>query len=200
MNDRSQTQLITGLAGLVLAAGPSTRLGRAKQTAVYRNTTLVEHAVNRALAYCGAGVVVVTGAHHEQVVTALDGLPVEAIYNPDWREGMSSAVRMGTYRIGAKCQAIMLMLCDQPMISRADFSSLVDAWISHPERIAAAKYAGICGVPAIFPLNCRDELMSLRGDEGAKRIIENAQSVSAVKMPNAEFDIDTPDDFSKLNS
>ena len=180
MNDRSQTQLIQGLAGLILAAGPSTRLGRPKQTAVYRNTTLVEHAVNRALEYCGAGVVVVTGAHHEQVVTALAGLPVETIYNSDWREGMGSSVRMGTNRIDAKCQAIMLMLCDQPMISRADFSSLVDAWVSRPECIAAAKYAGICGVPAIFPLSFRDELMYLRGDEGAKRIIENAQSISAV--------------------
>jgi molybdenum cofactor cytidylyltransferase len=107
---------------------------------------------------------------------------------------------MGTNKIDARCQAIMLMLCDQPRISRADFSSLVDAWISRPERIAAAKYAGGCGAPAIFPLSFRDELMYLRGDEGAKQIIKNAQSVSAVKIPNAEFDIDTPDDLGKLNS
>ena len=200
MNDRSQTRLNQGLAGLVLAAGPSTRLGRPKQLVLYRDSTLVQHVVNRALDFCGAGVVVVTGAHHEQVVAALSGLSVEAVYNPDWRDGMGSSVRAGTIRIDEKCQAIMLMLCDQPGISRSHFSLLVDAWVSRPERIAAAEYAGTSGVPAIFPSIFREELIRLNGDEGAKRIIKSAQYVSTVKMPSAEFDIDTPDDLSKLNS
>ena len=198
MKDRSQTLLIQGLAGLVLAAGPSTRLGRPKQLVSYRDSTLVEHAVNQALVYCGAGLVVVTGAHHEEVVTALNGLPVEAVYNPEWREGMGSSIRTGAIRTNAQCRAILLMLCDQPAISRADFSALVDTWVSRPECIAAAEYAGTCGAPAIFPGIFREKLMCLSGDEGAKRIIKNAQCVSAVKMPSAEFDVDTPDDLGHL--
>lgn len=199
MSDKSQTQMIQGLAGLVLAAGPSTRLGRPKQLVSYRELTLVAHVVNQALDYCGAGLVVVTGAHHEQVIAALNGLSIEAVYNPDWREGMGSSVRTGATQIAPDCQAIMLMLCDQPAISRADFSSLVNAWTSRPERIAAAEYAGTCGVPAIFPMSFREDLMSLKGDQGAKGIINRAQRISTVKMPSAEFDVDTPDDLSALN-
>ncbi len=199
VTDRSQTQIIQGLAGLLLAAGPSTRLGRPKQVVLYRELTLVAHVVNQALAYCGAGLVVVTGAHHEQVITALDGLPVEAVYNPDWREGMGSSVRTGATQIDPDCQAIMLMLCDQPMINRADFSSLVNAWVSRPERIAAAEYADTCGVPAIFPMSFRQDLMSLKGDQGGKQIINRAQCISTVKIPSAEFDVDTPDDLGNLN-
>jgi len=199
VNDKSQTQVIQGLAGLVLAAGPSARLGRPKQLVSYRELTLVAHVVNQALDYCGAGLVVVTGAHHEQVIAALNGLSIEEVYNPDWREGMGSSVRTGATQIAPDCQAIMLMLCDQPAISRADFSSLVNAWTSRPERIAAAEYAGTCGVPAIFPMSFREDLMSLKGDQGAKRIINRAQRVSTVKMPSAEFDVDTPDDLSALN-
>ncbi len=199
MSDKSQTQMIQGLAGLVLAAGPSTRLGRPKQLVSYRELTLVAHVVNQALDYCGAGLVVVTGAHHEQVIAALNGLSIEAVYNPDWREGLGSSVRTGATQFAPDCQAIMLMLCDQPAISRADFSSLVNAWTSRPERIAAAEYAGTCGVPAIFPMSFREDLMSLKGDQGAKRIINRAQRISTVKMPSAEFDVDTPDDLSALN-
>ena len=69
----------------------------------------------------------------------------------------------------------MLLLCDQPMISRADLSSLVQAWRFRPERIAAAEYAGISGVPAIFPMSFQDDLIRLKGDQGAKRIIDSAQ-------------------------
>jgi molybdenum cofactor cytidylyltransferase len=199
VNHKTGAYIKQGLAGLILAAGPSTRLGRPKQVVRYRESTLIEHVVNQALEFCGAGLVVVTGAHHEQVVTVLDGLPVETVYNRDWQEGMGSSVCAGAMRIDPACQAIMLMLCDQPTISRADFSSLVNAWTSRPERIAAAEYAGTCGAPAIFPRIFLENLMCLRGDEGAKGIIKSAQCISTVKIPSAEFDVDTPDDLNALN-
>lgn len=200
MNQPSHSQMTQGLAGLVLAAGASTRLGRPKQLVLYRRLTLIEHVVNHALEYCGAGIVVVTGAYREQVNKALGALPVETIYNPDWREGMGSSVRTGVMRIDRDCRAIMLMLCDQPTISRADLSSLVNAWTSRPEHIAAAEYAGTWGVPAIFPKSFREDLLCLSGEQGAKRIINGAPCISTVKIPSAEFDVDTPDDLGTLNS
>lgn len=185
------------LAGLVLAAGSSSRLGRPKQVVSYRSRTLVERAASLAADFCGAGVIVVTGAHHEQVVAALDGSPAEVIHNPDWARGMSTSVRAGLGRAKPGCD-VLLLLCDQPRIRRDDLQSLVDAWTTNPERIATAEYTGTYGVPAIFPADYRDTLLSLTGDQGAKGIIAGARQVSVVAMPNAGFDIDTPDDLDRL--
>jgi molybdenum cofactor cytidylyltransferase len=199
VNDSSTTSEIHGLAGLLLAAGQSTRLGEPKQFVMYHDLTLVEHAVNQALPYCGAGLVVVTGAHQEGVVSALQELPVDLVFNPDWAEGMGSSIRTGVNKIDEKCRAIMLLLCDQPLISREDYSSLVNAWVSKPECIAVAEYAGTRGAPAIFPSIFREALMQLSGEEGAKRIIDSAPRISAVTIPSAVFDVDTPGDLGHLS-
>lgn len=198
MNCSNSASLVPDLAGLVLAAGSSSRLGRPKQVLVYRSRKMVERVVMQAADFCGAGVVVVTGANRAEVVEALAGSPAETIHNPDWNEGISTSVRAGMDHVDPECRGVMILLCDQPHIGRDDLAALVDAWVSKPERIAAADYAGSYGVPAIFPARYREGLIALEGDQGGKRVISGAQQVSAVKMPHAEFDIDTPDDLDNL--
>jgi molybdenum cofactor cytidylyltransferase len=198
VNDSNHARLRQSLAGLVLAAGPSSRLGQPKQLLMYRGQTLVERTVIQAAEFCGAGIVVVTGAESEQVAEALGGASVEIVNNPNWVEGMSSSVRIGLQHLDSKCRGVMLMLCDQPALNRDDLYSLASAWISKPELIAAAEYAGIRGVPAIFPMSYRKELMALEGDRGGRKIIADAEHVTVVKMPHAAFDIDTPNNLKDL--
>ena len=200
MGHSRNLDLKVNLAGLILAAGPSTRLGRPKQLLVHREKTLIERVVTLAAEFCGAGVVVVTGSCHNQVFAELQGTTAETVYNPEWRNGMSSSIRAGLPHIDSACAGVMLMLCDQPAVSRADYRALVEFWISHPDCIVAAEYGGTRGVPAIFPATYRDELMSLNGDEGGRSIIASAERVSFVKLPNAQFDIDTPDDLRHLDT
>jgi len=181
------------LAGVLLAAGSSTRLGRPKQLITINGTPLIVHAARQALDQCNAGLIVVTGAGHEAVVEALNDLPVRSIYNPNWREGMASSIRRGVMGIEHDASAILLMVCDQAFIDKNDMARLVSVWKLDSNRIAAAGYAGSRGVPAIFPCRFRANLLSLRGDCGAKSIINEASNVSVVDMPNAEFDVDTAD-------
>jgi molybdenum cofactor cytidylyltransferase len=188
------------LAGLVLAAGPSTRLGRPKQLLVHRKQTLIERVAELAADCCGAGVTVVTGSQHAAIVSALAGLTVDIVHNPGWREGMSSSIRAGLAHIEQTSLGVMLMLCDQPSISRADYRALVEVWMSNPDSIVAAEYADTLGAPAIFPLKYRDDLMALTGDQGGRVIIAAAEQVEIIKIPNAEFDIDTPIDLKNLEA
>jgi molybdenum cofactor cytidylyltransferase len=82
---------------------------------------------------------------------------------------------------------VLLMLCDQPHITSAHLQALIDA----KAPIAATGYAGVAGVPACFASEFRGELLALRGDVGAKSIIERHRDVVVtVPLPEAEIDVD----------
>jgi molybdenum cofactor cytidylyltransferase len=186
------------LAGIVLAAGAGARFGGVKQLARLGDLSLVERAVRLARGVCGAGVVVVTGAHARQVEGALAGLAVTIAHNPDWARGLSGSLRCGVTALPAGAEACLVLLCDQPAIAEDDLRRLVDAWSRAPLRAAAAHYQGALGVPAIFPAAHWAELMALEGDQGARRLLARLPDVTAVPMPRAAFDVDVPGDLVAL--
>ena len=142
--------------------------------------------------YCKAGVVLVTGAHHDQVADALAETPVLTLYNKRWQEGMGTSLSAGAAAVSGTAQAVLVMLTDQPFIDEADLDHLVSAAKADPDSIAAGAYNNTLGVPAIFPRRYLDDLKQLHGDKGARNIILRQSAVSEVAMPNAEFDLDTP--------
>ena len=147
---------------------------------------------------CDAGVIVVTGAHHDAVVAALASLPIRAIYNPAWREGMGASVRQGMTVVAPEAHAVLLMPGDLPRVDAAVLRRLVDAWREAPDHVTAARYDSVVGTPAIFPRQFWSQLRKIHGDRGARRIIEKAENVLTVDMPEAAFDLDTPDDLAAL--
>lgn len=186
------------VAGVLLAAGDSSRLGTPKQLLEYRGEPLVVRAARAALDVCPAGLVVVTGARHDAVAAALAGLPLLVRHNPDWAEGMGASVRCGVAAVPAAARGILLWVCDQPRVGAGQLGALVAAFGAAPDRIAAAAYAGTAGVPAVFPAAYRDALAALQGRRGARAIIADAAGVTRVDMPEAASDVDTPDDVAQL--
>jgi len=191
------------LAGLVLAAGGSARLGRPKQLVIWRDKPLIIHAINDALAVCGAGVTVVTGAQAEAVeravTTATAGNAVSIVRNAGWEQGMSTSLRSGMQAIATSdARAVLILLCDQPLISSLDIERLVEVWADLPDRPAATQYNNVCGVPAIFPAAMFSQLSQLDGDQGARSLLTNLSSDRSVQVENIELDIDTPEDLQQL--
>jgi molybdenum cofactor cytidylyltransferase len=164
------------VVAVVLAAGASTRLGTPKQNVIYEGETLLARAERLARA------------------VADDVIVVTPQRNPDAAEGIASSIRVGVRMAGENAR-ILIMLCDQPLISIEHLRDLIG--IDVP--IAATGYSGIAGVPAIFAPEFAPELLALRGDRGARAVIEAHRDVtSVVTFEDAAIDIDSDDDLRKL--
>ncbi|MGD8458463.1 MAG: selenium cofactor biosynthesis protein YqeC, partial [Anaerolineales bacterium] len=81
------------VAGVILAAGGSTRMGTSKQLLQWAGQTLVRLAAEKALKAGLDPVVVVTGASHREVRKAVEDLEVDIVHNPDWEKGQSTSVK-----------------------------------------------------------------------------------------------------------
>ena len=190
---------LVSLAGIVLAAGESQRFGRPKQLADWNGKTLLGHAIEAMLAVCGSATVVVTGAAAEPVSRYAAAYPVRLVHNPDWREGMAASLRTGFAALGSSgASAVLVLTCDQPLVDAACLERLASRWQTEPARAAAARYDGVLGIPAIFPVSLVPALMLLQGDQGARALLNEQLDPTAVDMPVAACDIDTEAELAQL--
>jgi CTP:molybdopterin cytidylyltransferase MocA len=95
------------------------------------------------------------------------------------------------------------MLCDQWQVELPDLQVLAHAWFSDISGISSASWKSkkglVTGPPAIFPRNLFHELICLKGDRGAKAVIEKyPERTSLIEIDNARFDLDVPDDLTRL--
>lgn len=184
---------------LVLAAGASSRLGQPKQLVRLGGRPALHRVVSHCVAVAGNAVTVVIGAHARELTHLLSHSPASVIVNREWQEGIAASIRRGLAALPAACDALMIVLGDQVALTVADLKRLINTWKEDDGTIATAVYDGHVGVPAIFPRLCFSELAQLRGDQGARLILErNQYRLARVPMSNAAIDLDTPQDLREL--
>ncbi|MEQ8532669.1 MAG: nucleotidyltransferase family protein [Imperialibacter sp.] len=190
------------LSIVLLAAGSSSRLGQAKQLLPFKNSTLVRHRVTtitQALAN-EYNVFVVTGAKGEEICKELTGLSYTEVYNDQFSEGMSTSIKAGLSFLPPDAEAVMFLLVDQPFVSEKHLSEMVGKWLNDQSKVLGAAYSGIIGVPAIFPRSYFEQLLSLQGDQGARKILKNLSDAEIVSypLPEASIDLDTLEDLKAI--
>jgi molybdenum cofactor cytidylyltransferase len=185
---------------IILAAGGSTRMGTPKQSLEIQGSTLLRRAVATALASICRPVCVVLGAGAETLSRQLTNLPVTVVINQNWENGIGTSIRQGVATIAASgVDAVMIFLCDQPLITAASLDLMVGAFFESGRQICAAAYAAALGTPAIFSAELFDELRDLPDAHGGKAIIQrHADQVLAFPLPQAETDLDTMEDVRRL--
>lgn len=184
---------------IILAGGASTRLGQPKQLVKLGGRPALHIVISNAVAVAGSDVTVVLGAHAREMTYLLRRTSASWVVNREWEEGMASSIRAGLAALPPACEAVMIILGDQVGITADDLKRLIDAWNGNEGVIAAAVYDQHVGVPAIFPAFCFTELAQLRGDRGARVVLErNRDRVVHVQMPRAAIDLDTPEQLEAL--
>ncbi|HEX7081373.1 MAG TPA: nucleotidyltransferase family protein [Gammaproteobacteria bacterium] len=195
------TRRTDGLVCVILAAGGSSRLGAPKQLVRHRGRALVRRAADAAEA-AGLPPVVVVGADALRVRALLARSHPRAVVvgNARWADGLATSLRRALTAVPRDARAVLFMLADQPLVDAGSLARLIEAWRRRPSQAAAARYAGRLGVPAIIPRRAWAELRALSGDVGARRLLERAPRVTEVDLPEAAFDVDTPEDLARLAS
>lgn len=187
------------LGAIVLAAGASSRMGEPKQLLPLDGQPLVLRTVSTLLETAVWPVVVVVGAHHDQVRPLLARQPVLVTENPAWTEGLASSIRAGVATLqefSRDLDGALVTLCDQPAFSPAVVAALIAVAASSGRSIAAARYGGRLGVPALFGREHFPTLAALTGETGARDFLNREPGrVAAVDLPALAVDLDTPADY-----
>ena len=187
------------LSVVILAAGGSSRFGRLKQLFKFKRKSLLKHIVEKALKLQCKEILVVHGSKAAQCQREIFSCDTINIINERWKTGISSSLILAIDSISVDSQAILILLCDQPLISYFQLKRLVKLWKQYPKKIIASKYGNTVGVPVILPREYFKEVKKLKGDMGAKKIISDfSKNRILMRIPEAAFDIDNKKDFSDL--
>ena len=191
------------IAAIILAAGPSKRLGFPKQLVKLDGVSMVRKV---ALSLCEAGIDnigVVTGAWHSQLEKELAGLNVEVVQNENWRSGFSSSVACGATWAESLSDIThtMFIATDQWMVSKSDIEAIVQEFEKDSCDIVGASFAGSWGMPLM--VGNAGILSSLTKLSPDSRFIPFLESVSdeivSIPMEHASKDLDTPAQLMELS-
>ena len=184
------------MTAAILAAGSSSRLGAPKQLLNFRGQTLIRRAAQTVLDAEIARVLVIVGREADAIRDELRELPTEIVVNADWREGMASSVRLAVENAGAS-EALLLTPCDLPFLSTQHLRALTEKYRAENAPIVASRYAETLGAPLIIARELWPELLELRGDVGARRVIMR-HAANFIEWPDGAKDVDTRADWEKL--
>jgi len=186
------------LAAIVLAAGRSTRMGGPnKLLAEINGRPLVRIAAEEALASQARPVIVVTGHQRELIETAVSGLELVIVHNPDFANGLSTSLKAGIAAVPADADGAIVCLGDMPQVDAKLIDRLLSAF--DPEKgalVVVPTIDGKRGNPVVWSRRFFPELATLEGDTGARHLIASyPEAITEVLLTGnkALVDVDTPD-------
>lgn len=193
---------VKNCTAIILAAGQSSRLGKPKQLLKYQNKTLLEHATDAAKRSSVQSIIVVLGSSIDVILDKIDTSGTHMVKNGDWQSGMASTIRCGvqaSLALDSTIDSAILMVCDQPFVTSDLLNALIEKQKETGKPIIASQYGNTIGTPALFHKRFFAELMALKGDTGAKKIMmQHNDLLTTVPFPGGSIDIDTVNDYEAL--
>lgn len=178
------------LAGLVLAAGRASRMGRDKRLLRVDGRTMLERAVAAALEAGLWPVLVVTGPEPQPDLPA----GVVRVVNADPSRGMGSSLAEGIAALPEDAEGVMVLLADMPKVTAVHVRALAAAF--RPDGICVPVFEGRRGNPVLLARRFFAAMGELTGDKGARGLIaRHAEAVAEIAMEDDAIliDVDTPD-------
>ena len=197
IGSRDGTARAPAVSALVLAAGCSTRMGLINKLLAPVGGRAMVCAVVEQLADSNVRpIVVVTGHEAERVKEALADTGVSFVHNPAYREGMSGSIRAGLSALPDSAEAVIVCLGDMPLVRSEHVERLVAAFDPGEGRgICVPVFEGRRGNPVLFARRFFVEMEAIRGDVGARRLIDRYEEhVCEVAVDDRAVlvDVDSP--------
>jgi len=185
------------VAGVLLAAGASRRMGRNKMLLELEGESLVRRGATRALAAGLSPLVVVVGHEADRVRAALEDLPVEFAINPDYTGPTSGSLHRGLNKLGPDVDAAVVMLGDMVRVTEQTLAMLIAAARGTDAPLVVSRYGNVTAPPLLFRRSLFDELLAWTGEGCGKAVVQaHTHEAMYVDRPEALLaDVDTPEDF-----
>ena len=186
------------LGCVILAAGNAVRFGENKLLTEFRGRPLIEWAFAALPAERLAAVTVVT--QYEAVAALARNRGFSVVRNEAPELGVSHSVALGTRALKERCEGLLFLVADQPLLGRQTVERILDRFLAEPDRIVVPAAGERQGNPCVFPAALFPDLEALTGDRGGKQLIrrfpERVERVSVA--PQELFDVDTLSDLQKM--
>ncbi len=188
------------IAGIVLAAGESRRMGSNKLLLPFAGEPLVRRASRHALVAGLAPVIVVLGYESERVRAALAGLDCSFAFNADVGGSMSSSLHRGLEELAADAEAAVIMLADMVNVTEHMLRALVVAAQTNAAPLVSSRYGQTLAPPVLFRRVLFGELFASKGEGCGKAVVErHREHALYIDWPPAALvDVDTPEEFARL--
>jgi molybdenum cofactor cytidylyltransferase len=187
---------------IILAAGAASGMGKPKMLLPFSTTNILTHIIQEAKSVHPDCLCIVSGFYHEEILRNIDGKGLDIVYNENWKEGMAGSIKKGLTALLRKepdLSSVLLLLGDQPYLNGIVLEEMYALYSNNHKGIVAARYGSVTGPPALFDKKYFSQLLELKGDTGAKSILQqNEADCSLIDFPLGAIDIDTPEDYENL--
>lgn len=190
------------VAGLLLAAGASSRMGRPKQLLPLGEESLIEHALRQALGSDLHVLVLVLGSHAKKIRKSIDpallGPRLRIVENPHYLEGISTSIISGMRLIEEEYDHTLILLGDMPWITSDLINRLIREYLNSGLSLGAVRTRNRRTLPVIFGRKFYPHLRELQGDVGARELFRRFPREVCLVEPDGPYedtDIDTPEDY-----
>jgi molybdenum cofactor cytidylyltransferase len=188
------------ISAIVLAAGKSERMGRPKALLPLRGKTFLENILAAISSSPVEETCVVVGHHRDEIERHVEP-PARIIFNPDYEQGMITSLQAGIRSLPSRTSGALLFLVDHPLVDSETIALLVRK--VGADRIVLPTFEGRRGHPVLFGSAILQEILGLSASQGANIVVhkdpDRIVEVS-VNSPGILVDVDTPEDFLKLQS
>jgi len=190
------------VSAVILSAGLSTRMGgRFKPLLPLGDTTILGRCIDLFSRSGIEKVFVVTGHRSEDVAPAAKELDAAPVFNPDYGKGMFSSVVTGLKAASADAEAVFLLPVDIPLVQTETIERLQAVYRQHRGKLVRPVYRGRQGHPPLIPTSMVSSIAGWSGPDGlrgALALFETETVRIAVEDPHILFDVDTPEDYERL--
>lgn len=188
------------IAGVVLAAGTSSRMGKNKLLLQFGGTSVLHRAVATALDADLDPVLVVLGHESDRARAELGDIPCTTVLNHDYARGMNTSVRAGIGAVPGDAAGAVLMLADMPLVDAAMLRALVDEYRASSAPLVLSTYGEVIAPPILYGRSLFAELEALEADACGKRVVKaHRHEAVELRWPIAALtDLDVPADVERV--
>lgn len=193
------------IAGIILAAGASRRMGRPKQLLPVGQFSLIEIVLKETLQSLLSSAILVLGHESDTIkknirTSLRDHHKLKIIDNPGYKNGMSTSLILSLSMVEEEYDQVMFLLSDMPFISASIINHLIKGYWDSGNDLCALKIKERRSLPVIVSRKYYSDIHQLKGDIGARDVfVKYANEVALIDAPEGyqDFDLDTPEDYEK---